>query len=115
FGDFVYAAAARFPWVRMWTVWNEPNNRTFAVPVSPSLYVARALNPAYVSLHAASAANQVAGGVTGPRKTPTGMAPLAFMQGMRAAHAKLDAYAQNPYPVERGETPFKTTCTTCGY
>src|SRR5438874_2618321 len=59
FGDFAYASAVRFPWVRMWTIWNEPNNRTFAVPVSPSLYVSRVLNPAYVSLHAASAANQV--------------------------------------------------------
>jgi len=46
FGDFVAAAAQRFPWVRMWTAWNEPNNRTFSVPVSPSLYVQRVLNPA---------------------------------------------------------------------
>ncbi|MDX6486218.1 MAG: hypothetical protein QOF43_1371 [Gaiellaceae bacterium] len=115
FGEFAAAAAARFPWVRMWTVWNEPNSRTFAVPVSPAAYVQRALNPAYAALHAASAANAVAGGVTSPRRTPTGMSPLAFMQGMRAAHARLDAYAQNPYPVGRGETPFRATCTACGY
>jgi hypothetical protein len=115
FGDFVAAAAQRFPWVRMWTAWNEPNSRTFAVPVSPSLYVQRVLNPAYASLHAASAANLVAGGVTSPRKTPSGMSPHAFMQGMAAAHARLDAYAQNPYPVGRGETPDHATCSTCGY
>jgi hypothetical protein len=37
------------------------------------------------------------------------------MQGMRAAHARLDAYAQNPYPVERDETPTHTACAQCGY
>jgi hypothetical protein len=110
---FAAAAAARFPWVHLWTVWNEPNNRTFSVPVSPQLYVRRALNPAYAALHAASGANKVAGGVTSPRSTPSGMSPLAFMQGMRAAHARLDAYAQNPYPVGRGETPMRGSCASC--
>jgi hypothetical protein len=115
FGDFAYAAAERFPWVRLWTVWNEPNNGVFASPVSPSLYVRRLLNPGYASLHRANAANKVAGGVTSPRKTPSGMAPLAFLQGMRAAHARLDAYAVNPYPLNRVETPTRTTCSYCGY
>jgi hypothetical protein len=41
------------------------------------------------------------------------MSPLAFMQGMRAAHARLDAYAQNPYPSSRIETPTHTPCA-CG-
>jgi hypothetical protein len=115
FGDFAYAAAQRFPWVRLWTVWNEPNNGVFASPVSPSLYVRRLLNPAYAALHRASPRNRVAGGVTSPRKTPTGMAPFAFLQGMHAAHAHLDAYAVNPYPLSRVETPTHTTCSYCGY
>jgi hypothetical protein len=112
-GDFAYAAAVRFPWVRLWTVWNEPNTRTFSVPVSPAEYVRKVLNPAYAALHAASSANLVAGGVTSPRKTVTGMAPLDYMRGMRAAHARLDAYAQNPYGVGRGETPNKGSCSSC--
>jgi hypothetical protein len=115
FGDFATAAAARFPWIRLWTAWNEPNTRTFSAPVSPSAYVAQVLNPAYAALHAASGANRVAGGVTSPRKTPTGMAPLVFLQGMQAAHARLDAYAQNPYPLSRVETPSRDSCSTCGY
>jgi hypothetical protein len=115
FGDFATAAAVRFPWVRMWTIWNEPNNGMFASPVSPSLYVKRLLNPGYTALHAASSQNLVAGGVTSPRKTPSGMAPLAFMQGMRAAHAKLDAYAVNPYPLSTVETPTRSNCSHCGY
>jgi hypothetical protein len=73
------------------------------------------LNPAYTALHQANGANTVAGGVTSPRRTPSGTAPLAFMQGMRAAHARLDAYAVNPYPLSRNETPAKATCTHCGY
>jgi hypothetical protein len=113
FGNFAYAASKRFPWVHLWTAWNEPNNRTFAVPVSPSLYVRNVLNPAYAALHEASSANRVAGGVTSPRKAPSGMAPLAYMKGMRAAHARLDAYAQNPYPVDRGETPTSSPCSAC--
>jgi hypothetical protein len=111
--DFAYAASRRFPWVRLWTVWNEPNTRRFSVPVSPSLYVRTTLNPAYDGLHAASRANRVAGGVTSPRKTPSGMAPLPYMLGMRAAHARLDAYAQNPYGVGRTETPFRGRCSDC--
>jgi hypothetical protein len=113
FADFAYAASKRFPWVHLWTVWNEPNGRTFSVPVSPSGYVRRLLNPAYASLHQASGANVVAGGVTSPRKTASGMSPLAFMEGMKAAGARLDAYAQNPYPVSVHETPFHSTCTDC--
>jgi hypothetical protein len=112
-GNFAAAAAKRFPWVHLWTAWNEPNSRTFAIPVSPSLYVRNALNPAYASLKAASSANQVAGGVTSPRRTPSGMSPRLFMEGMHAAHARLDAYAQNPYPVGAGETPFRGSCAAC--
>ena len=112
-GDFAYAASKHYPWVHLWTIWNEPNSRMFATPVSPALYVRNALNPAYTSLHRASAANVVAGGVTSPRKTPSGLAPTTFMAGMRAAHARLDAYAANPYPGSSRETPTFDPCRTC--
>jgi hypothetical protein len=113
FGDFAYAAAKRYPWVRMWTMWNEPNTRTFSVPVSPSLYVRNVLNPGYAFLHRANRRNLVAGGVTSPRKTTSGLAPYTFMAGMRAAHARLDAYAENPYPGSSHETPFVDPCRVC--
>jgi len=112
-GDFAYAASKEFPWVHLWTAWNEPNTRVFSVPVSPALYVRRVLNPAYAGLHAASGGNLVAGGVTSPRQPPSGMAPSSFAAGMRAAHARLDAYAQNPYPRAPSETPFRTSCGNC--
>jgi len=113
FGTFAYAASKRYPWVRLWTVWNEPNTRVFSVPVSPRIYTQRLLNTAYAWLHRASPANVVAGGVTSPRKTSSGMSPVDFIRGMHAARAKLDAYAANPYPSSRFETPTYSPCTEC--
>jgi hypothetical protein len=113
FGLFAYAAGKRFPWIHQWTAWNEPNTRVMSNPVSPRLYVQRVLNPGYVYLHKASRRNRVAGGVTSPRRTASGMSPLAFMQGMHAYHARLDAYAQNPYPGSPRETPNVDPCSWC--
>jgi hypothetical protein len=113
FGNFAYAASKHYPWIRLWTVWNEPNTAVFAWPVSPRLYVQRLLNPAYVLLHRANRRNVVGGGVTSPRKTPSGMAPADFMTGMRRAHARLDAYAANPYPSSSRETPLHDPCSWC--
>ncbi|HET7571149.1 MAG TPA: hypothetical protein VFJ77_00605 [Gaiellaceae bacterium] len=113
FGNFAYAAAKRFPWVRLWTVWNEPNSRRFSYPVSPKLYVRRLLDPARTLLHLANRANKVGGGVTSPRRSPSGMSPVTFMAGMHRWHAKLDAYAANPYPGSKRETPTRDPCSWC--
>jgi hypothetical protein len=112
-GSFAYAAAKRYPWITRWTVWNEPNVRLFLIPNSPTIYTTRLLNPAYSALKQANPKNLVAGGVTSPRKTPSGVSPIAWIRGMRAAHAQLDAYAQNPYPVRPGETPTSGGCWRC--
>ena len=111
--SFAYAAATKYAWITRWTIWNEPNVRLFLIPNSPRLYVTRLLNPAYRALKSASSRNLVAGGVTSPRKTPSGVSPIAWIRGMRAAHALLDAYAQNPYPVRPGETPTSGGCWRC--
>ena len=113
FASFAYAAAIKYPWITRWTIWNEPNVRLFLIPNSPALYVTRLLNPAYRALKSANPRNLVAGGVTSPRKTPSGVSPIAWIRGMRSAHALLDAYAQNPYPVRPGETPTKGGCWRC--
>jgi hypothetical protein len=99
----------------MWEVWNEPNLRSFLNPNSPVLYVQRLLNPTYAALHALNRANRVAGGATSPRPTPTGMSPVAFMRGMRAARPRLDAYSHHPYPVTRRERPNGFYGNTCRY
>ena len=102
---FAGAAATRYPWVHKWEIWNEPNLGVWLEPNSPHLYVHRLLNPAYNVLHNRSRANRVAGGATSPRPTLSGLSPVAFMRGMRAAHARLDAYSHHPYPISRGERP----------
>ena len=111
--SFAYAASTKYSWITHWTVWNEPNVRTFLIPNSPRLYVTRLLNPAYRALKSTDPRNLVAGGVTSPRKTPSGVSPIAWIRGMHAAHAHLDAYAQNPYPVRPRETPTSGGCWRC--
>ena len=111
--SFASAAATKYSWIRRWTVWNEPNLQLFLRPNSPALYVRRLLNPTYRALKEADGRNLVAGGVTSPRPTPSGLSPIAWIRGMRAAHAQLDAYAQNPYPVRPSETPSRGGCWRC--
>ena len=56
---------------------------------------------------------QVGGGVTAPRGGLGGVAPVAWIRGMAAAHAKLDAYAHHPYPLTPAETPSSGGCRNC--
>jgi hypothetical protein len=111
--SFAYAAQLRYPWIHDWTVWNEPNKPIFLRPTSPVVYTARLLNPAYGALHSASRAAKVAGGVTAPRAGQSGVSPITWMRGMRAAHARLDAYAHHPYPANPHETPYSGGCSWC--
>jgi beta-glucosidase/6-phospho-beta-glucosidase/beta-galactosidase len=50
FADFAYAAASRYPFVRYWTIWNEPNQQRWLSPASPKVYVEQLLNPAYEAI-----------------------------------------------------------------
>jgi hypothetical protein len=109
--DFAHAAAQRFPWIHKWLIWNEPNQSRFLQPTEPAVYVQRLLNPAYFALHASNSSNRVGGGMTAPRGH---LSPVTWIQGMRAAGAKLDAYAHNPYPVDpHGESPSSGGCGYC--
>jgi hypothetical protein len=113
FANFAYAAAKRYRFVRKWTIWNEPNQRVALAQTSPRLYVTRLLNPAYAALHHANRRALVAGGVTAPRGNQGGYGPLAWVRGMAAAHAKLDAYAHNPYATRPLESPLRGACPYC--
>jgi hypothetical protein len=113
-GDFAFAAGRRYPWIKRWTMWNEPNQRRWLRPTNPRTYVRRILNPGYAQLHRAVRGVQVAGGVTAPRGAIGGVSPVAWIRGMRAARARLDVYAHNPYPERpRVETPWSGGCTRC--
>jgi hypothetical protein len=111
---FAHAAAKRYPWVKRWAIWNEPNQRRWLRPTSPALYTVRLLNPAYAALHAAIRGVQVAGGVSAPRGNAGGVSPVDWIQGMARAGAHLDAYAHNPYPLSpHTETPWSGGCESC--
>ncbi len=114
FGAFASAAAQQYPWVRKWVIWNEPNQARWLRPTTAPIYTFRLLNPAYAAIHAAIPGAQVGGGGTAPRGSTGGVSPLAWVAGMHAAHARLDAYAHNPYPlVPKRETPLTGGCGHC--
>lgn len=111
FAGFAREAATRYPWVREWLVWNEPNKRRWLRPTSPAVYVRSLLNPAYRAIHAANPRARVGGGVTAPRAGSGGVSPVAWIRGMARARARLDAYAHHPYPARPTDSPFAGGCT----
>ena len=113
FARFAGAVAERYPYVRRWTIWNEPNQRRWLASRSPGEYVTKLLNPAYAAIHSASPSSRVAGGVTAPRGGTGGISPVAFIRGMGRLNARLDAYAHHPYALSRVETPWSGGCTHC--
>jgi hypothetical protein len=114
FHDFAEAAALRYPWVKRWVIWNEPNQVRWLRPTSPAVYTTRLLNPAYAAIHATIPSAQVGGGMTAPRGSTGGVSPIAWIAGMLAAHARLDAYAHDPYPLDpKRETPLTGGCGHC--
>jgi hypothetical protein len=113
FASFARAAAERFPWVRRWIVWNEPNQRRWLLPPSPTTYVVKLLNPAAAAIKETIPRAIVAGGATAPRGGRGGMSPVDFIRGMGRAGARLDAYAHHPHPLSPAETPFTGGCSWC--
>ena len=113
FAGFARRAAQRYPFVRNWLIWNEPNQRRWLRPTSARVYVQRLLNPAYDAIHRQLRGAQVGGGVTAPRGAYRGISPVAWMRSMDAARARLDAYAHNPYPLHPTDTPFAGGCGHC--
>lgn len=114
FAAFAGAAAKRYPFVKRWLVWNEPNKRPFLRPTSAKVYVETLLNPAYRAIHAVDRGALVGGGVTGPIAGSGGISPIAFIESIKRYGALLDAYAHNPYPANpQRETPFAGGCARC--
>jgi hypothetical protein len=113
FRAFAQAAARRYSWVRYWLIWNEPNKPLWLRPTRSAIYVQHLLNPGYEGIHAVLRRARVGGGVTAPRGGLGGIAPVTWIRGMAAAHAKLDAYAHHPYPSSPAETPSSHGCKNC--
>ena len=113
FRAFAEAAAKRYPWVRYWLIWNEPNKRLWLRPTKAAIYVQHLLNPGYEGIHSVLRYARVGGGVTAPRAGLGGVSPVVWVHGMAVAHAKLDAYAHHPYPSSPAETPSAHGCRFC--
>ena len=113
FRRFATAAARRYPWVRYWVIWNEPNKRLWLRPTRSAIYVKHLLNPGYAGIKAVLPHARVAGGATGPKAAAGGVSPVAWVRGMWAAGAKFDAYAHHPYPSTPSETPSSGGCKNC--
>ena len=107
------AVARRYPWVRYWLIWNEPNKPLWLKPTKAAIYVHHLLNPGYEGIHAVLRHAHVGGGVTAPRAGLGGVSPVVWIHGMSVAHAKLDAYAHHPYPSSPAETPSGHGCRFC--
>jgi hypothetical protein len=113
FRRFAIAAARRYPWIRYWLIWNEPNKPLWLKPTRAAIYVQHLLNPGYEGIHSVLRHALVGGGVTAPRGGLGGISPVVWIHGMALAHAKLDAYAHHPYPSSPGETPSSHACRFC--
>jgi hypothetical protein len=113
FAAFAVRVATRYPFVKRWEIWNEPNQQRGLRPTSAAVYVRTLLNPAVAAIHRVSPGSLVAGGGTAPRAGAGGVSPVDWIAAMRRAGAHLDAYAHNPYPLRRGETPTSGGCGHC--
>jgi len=103
FATFMAAASRRYPTVRRWMVWGEPNRKDRFLPnetngaAGPRAY-ARILDAAYAALKAVSRRNIVIGGMTW---TGGDVKPAPFMRMMRLPNGRpprLDWFGHNPFP-----------------
>ncbi|MDQ3648276.1 MAG: hypothetical protein M3433_06800 [Actinomycetota bacterium] len=103
YSDFLVAAARRYPAVRRWMIWSEPNKGDRLQPNSPTgptgaRTYAPLLEAAYSSLKAVSPRNIVIGGMTW---TGGEVKPKPFLDGMRLPNGhrpRLDWFGHNPFP-----------------
>lgn len=110
FGDFLAAAAARYPGIRHWLIWGEPTKKDNFLPptgVRPGYqkraarHYARMLAAAYSALKRANPRNLVIGGNT---YTVGDIRAAEFIRAMRLPNGKpppMDLYGHNPFTLRR--------------
>ncbi len=103
YADFLTAAARRYPAVRRWMIWGEPNRddrlqpNTPDGPEGPRAY-ALLLDAAYAALKAQSPRNKVIGGNTWTSGTVKPPDFLRFMRMPDGRAPRLDWFGHNPFP-----------------
>ena len=103
FARFVEAAARRYPAVRRWMIWGEPNRNDRFQPGAPGgssagRAYAPILDAAYGALKRVSPRNLVIGGMTW---TGGDIKPKPFLDSMRmpgGRRPRLDWFGHNPFP-----------------
>jgi hypothetical protein len=95
-GDFAYAVAKRYPQVKVFMDWNEPNLKTYAKPNTIAAYepMARAV---YAAVKAASPGAEVIAGNLGKYRD-NGRDPALWATTLRTDHVPMDAFGIHPYP-----------------
>jgi hypothetical protein len=104
FASFLIAASRRYPQVRRWMIWGEPNRgdrfqpNAADQPTGPRAY-APLLDAAYGALKSVSSRNIVIGGMTW---TGGDVKPDAFLRWMElpsGGRPRLDWFGHNPFPL----------------
>ena len=111
---FARAAALRYPSVRLWLAWNEPNNPIFLTPqyrraggrwiVQSASDYARICRAIYDGVHSAGKRETVGCGATAPRgndaprSSRPSIDPISFLRALYATGiARFDAWDHHPY------------------
>jgi hypothetical protein len=103
FADFLTSASRRWPAVRRWMIWGEPDRvdrfqpNAVNSPVGPRAYAVM-LDAAYTALKRASSSNIVIGGMTW---TGGDVKPANFIRFLRLPNGqppRLDWFGHNPFP-----------------
>ena len=102
--DFMEAAAKRYPQVRSWGVWNEPNAVYFLAPTTSSVTRYRDMvNTVAARLHALDPGLLVQAGGPSPfgrtdaQGNVTTIPPLTFMRQLLSQPIHFDVWSNNPY------------------
>ena len=100
YADFLTAAAARYPGVHLWVIWDGPTQSENFQPVSASRY-ARLLDGAYVALKAKSKLNRVVGGNS---FTVGKITPQRWIRSLKLPNGKrprMDLYGHDAFSTRR--------------
>lgn len=114
FANFAAAASKRYPQVRLWMIWGEPNRDANMAPFTPSKpkgpltadqqlaphNYARILDSSYAALKAVNPANLVIGGNTFLSRGGNVIAPYQWIRYLTlpdGSRPRLDMYGHNPY------------------
>jgi hypothetical protein len=115
-GDFVTAAARRYPSIKLWMIWGEPSRRENFMPLTPERqssrrltkkqaaaprYYARMLDASYAALKKVRRSNVVIGGNTFTAGDITPYNWVRYLKLPNGRRPRMDMYGHNPFTGRR--------------